>query len=254
MNRLVYIFIALVTLLSFAPSRAAAETTVLFDMYNPPYMYIKKGVAHGLYPAIVTEVFARMGMPVTCKAVPWKRALLHSRQGIAAIGGLYKTEARKEIYDYSDPFYTERLMVFVYNGAPFDYKGLESLNGKTVGVLQGWSYGDEFDHACEQGLFKAIPVHADIKNFIKLVEGRIDCVIATHISALHALRELPPGSSNRISMLEPPMAINDTHLGFGKTANEKALLEKFNATLRQMKESGEYEELLEEYGVRAQDE
>lgn len=250
LRKITFILIAVLLLLPFAPVQADAEITVLFDRYNPPYMYDDQGDARGLYPGIVTRVFELMGMTAKCKAVPWKRALDLSCQGQAAIGGLYKTAERECIYAYSEPLYTERLMVYVNENNMFDFKGLESLNDKNVGVLQGWSYGDGFDKARSANLFRTHSVNTDLKNFQILAESRTDCVIATRISATLVLKS---GKFTAIRMLKTPLTINHTHIAFAKTPENKALVEQFNAALRKFKESGEYQKLLEEYGIGPQD-
>jgi len=114
-------------------------------------MYAKGEVAAGLYPALFKEAFSRMGVRTELTAVPWKRALDDTDAGRAGTGGIYQNSERLKKYDFSEPFYEERLAIFVPTGKEFGFDKMEDLYGKSFNVLSGWSYGDDFDAAVKAG-------------------------------------------------------------------------------------------------------
>ena len=221
-----------------------AQTRVVVDDANPPFMYAgADGRAEGLYPAILRAVFKRMDQPLEVLAVPWKRALIMSRDGTAGIGGLYKNTERLKVYDYSDRIFSEKLLLYVPADKTFPFSGLDDLKGKHLGVIRGWSYGNQFDAARRDGLFKTESVRSDANNFLKLAAGRIDAVVAIEVSGRAALKKL--GLQKRIVPLNHPIAVNDTYLAFSQSWNERALLARFNKALTGMRRDGSFARLVQ---------
>ena len=63
---------------------------------------------------------------------------------------IYKNNMRLNIFDYSDPLFEEHLAVYVKKGKGFSYTRLSDLRGKSIGLVRGWSYGEDFDAAWEK--------------------------------------------------------------------------------------------------------
>jgi polar amino acid transport system substrate-binding protein len=90
---------------AFADTGGSQLLTINVDNHNPPFMYGDGESAQGLYPEIIKEVFGRLKIPVRIIAMPWKRALAMSIAGQAGIAGVYKTDDRLKVLDFSKPFY-----------------------------------------------------------------------------------------------------------------------------------------------------
>lgn len=215
---------------------------VAVDGGNPPFRYEKDNKAAGLYPMLIQEAFKRMGVAATVKTYPWKRALEMGERGDVGIAGILKTEQRLQIYDYSAPLYTEKFMIYVKQDNSFEFNDINDLKGKTLGVLFGWNYGDAFDQAKVQGLFKTEEVPTDSANFEKLLLGRVDCVVSIELTGLQIIQEKQ--YAEKIEVLATPLAVNDTYLVFARSTQQTVLLEKFNAALAAMRQDGTYLELL----------
>ena len=134
---------------------ARAETWVAIDNANPPFMYQQDNQPMGLYPLIVQAVFARLGEPLSIQAMPWKRALLRGAAGEVGIAGIYQNAERLQVFDYSAPIFEERLLLYVHREKPLQFRGIEDLHGKRIGVIRGWSYTEEFDQAARTGQIDA---------------------------------------------------------------------------------------------------
>lgn len=230
------------------PTLVSAQPTpnngivIAVDSGNAPFMYEKDGQAAGLYPDLLQEAFKRMGTTVSIKAYPWKRALALSERGEVGVGGIYKNDARLKIYDYSAPLFSEKILIYVKKGNGFEYKSVDDLKGKTIGVLSGWSYGDAFDQAKTQGSFKVEEVTNDNVNFEKLTLGRVDAVLAIELTAQQIISA--KNYDGQVEALSTPLTISDTYLVFAKSAQQTALLEKFNSVLKAMQEDGTYDSLV----------
>ena len=163
-----------------APGSEAARPVIVVDVdaENPPFMYSRAGYAVGLYPAVIRAALGRCHDNVRVQAKPWRRAFVEIDKAQAGVGGLYKNAERLAKYDFSEPIYVENIAVFYRTVRPFDFRTVADLYGKRVGVLRGWSYGDDFDAARRNGAIATEEVSSDRSNFLKLTDGRLDAVLA----------------------------------------------------------------------------
>lgn len=242
MNRRTFLLACLaVSLLSV--SAGAEPLLVMFDKANPPFMYATvDNKAAGVYPALVAEAFSRMEQPAVLEVLPWKRALHFLDNGRGGLAGLYMTEERLKRYDYSEPLHTETTLVVQRASAPFPYLGLESLRGRTLGVLRGWSYGDEFEKARAAGLFTTEEVEGDAQNFEKLLAGRIDALLAVKESAETYMAS--SASREKFTVQERPFARNNAYLAFSKESHMREFLDRFNKALAEMRRDGAWDSIL----------
>lgn len=111
MKRLARIVATAFAVLSF--SAFSAENIVIsFDAANPPFMYEQNGKAAGLYPAIIKAAFQHMQMGVTLQVKPWARVIRELDMGMTGVGGIFRTVERERKYDYSEPVFAEKLLVY----------------------------------------------------------------------------------------------------------------------------------------------
>ena len=162
---------------------------VVVDENYPPYTFGTAKQANGLYPKLIEAIFARMGVEVEIQALHWEEALKAGEEGKAAVGGIYKNSARLKIHDYSEPLFEERLALYVKKGKTFHFTRLSDLQGKTIGLIHGWSYGEEFDIARTKYHFTVEEVETDVQNFKKLASGKIDCMVANQVAAARIIQK-----------------------------------------------------------------
>lgn len=219
-----------------------ADPVIAIDNANPPFMYQEEGQAKGLYPVLLRAVFQRAGIEVEVRAMPWKRALQMGENGKVGIGGIYKTAPRLEIFDYSQPLFDEKLLIYVRKGAAIKFEQISDLYDKRIGVIRGWSYTAAFDEALKSGRILASLSSSDDANFRMLASGRLDAVIAIELAGQRLIQQL---QLSNVQALEPPLSINPTYLVFGKKAQQQALLQRFDQSLLGMREDGSLDELVQ---------
>ncbi len=228
-------------LLSVAPRQVLGQVTVQFDAANPPFMFQRGGAPAGLYPVLFAEAFRRAGVKATLRAVPWRRALAALDAGRAGVGGIYQNAERAAKYDFSPPFFQERIAIYFPAGK--DASGtLEDLLGKRVGVLRGWSYGDAFDAAAAAGKLSREEVESDEQNLRKLAGGRLDAVLAIVESGDEQVRAAK--LETRVKRLPGLLLTNPVHLAFAKSADKKDVLAKFAAAIEAMKKDGSFDAIV----------
>ena len=226
-------------------SGANDKIVIAVDDNYPPYMYGTTEKAKGLYPALIEQVFVRTGIEVEVRPLPWEMALKSAEEGHAAIGGLYKNNARLEIYDYSEPLFEERLSVYVKKGRAFDFTQLSDLQGKIIGLTRGWSYGEEFDAARKDYNFTVEEDISNEGNFRKLVSDKIDCLILDQVAASRIIHRENLG--DQVEKLDNPAAVNHTYIAFAKHLEKQGVLNRFNQVLEDMKNVGSYEQLIQNF-------
>lgn len=237
----------LTLLILLATPPLLAQTTpiaIAVDSAYPPYMY-GTTPAKGIYPEIIRAAFQEYGIPVAVIGYPWKRALTMGKEGKVAVGGIYQNLERLKIFDFSDPLFTETLVVCVKKGRRFTFRGMIDLKGKRVGINRGWSYGEVFDTARRSGLLTADETADNLANLKKLLMDRVDCIIAETVSLHRILNQ--KGWRDQIDVLDPPAAVNSAYLVFAKHARQSHLLETFNLGLFQIRENGTYHRIMDTF-------
>ena len=221
--------------------RAAEPVVIVFDADNPPFMFGLNDHPAGIYPALVSAAMERASIPVRLEIRPWKRALAEGETGKSGIGGIYQNEERARKYDFSDPIMTENIVVYFNRATPIDFRTVSDLQGKTIGVIRGWSYGDAFDAARRNGLFMVEEVSGDRSNFMKLADGRLDAILSIEESGQATIAAA--GLSN-IGQSRSYLASNKAYLAFAKSAQQKDILAGFNKALSAMRHDGTFDRIV----------
>ncbi|OWY38082.1 hypothetical protein CEK28_14250 [Xenophilus sp. AP218F] len=227
--------------------RAQAPDRLIVDLDagNPPFMYADpRGAASGLYPRLIAAACRQAGIPLTLRALSWRRALYELRQGGAAVGGIYKTAEREKRYDFSQPLFQERIVLVYPQLKPLVFRRLADLDGLRVGVIAGWSYGDAFDQARSTSKFSAYEADNDSQNLQLLTLGRLDAALGVQEAMQAALRD---GRHRGLAIAPTPLAINATFLAVNKNARQQALLPRFNQALDKMRRDGSYQRLVQSF-------
>ena len=228
-----------------APGSEATRPVIVVDVdaENPPFMSSRAGYAVGLYPTVIRAALGRCHGNVRVQAKPWKRAFVEIDKARAGVGGLYKNAERLAKYDFSDPIYVENIAVYYRQVRPLEFRSVSDLHGKKVGVLRGWSYGDAFDTARTNGSIATEEVSGDRSNFLKLLDGRLDAVLAIEESGRTTLAAPRMRGIDQAGVY---LASFPVHLAFNKAAGKGDLLACFNKALAEMKIDGSFDRIVRE--------
>lgn len=230
--------LALTTLMfaGLGPAMAQAGELILVDETAPPYMYDTPRGPAGVCPAIVREIFHRLGETVRIQAVPWKRLLAQLENGSAGVACARMTGERQELMDFSDSLLPVTFTILTRRGRITEYTGLDSLRGRTVGIRRGWSYGEAFDHVRASGAMRIEEASGDGQNFEKLLDGRIDAAILAEPSADMLLAAFDAG--DRIVVFGDDTLTGEKRIAFPKSASKGALIGRINTELAAMRADG----------------
>ena len=246
------------------PVAAAAQdaTKVLRCGWYPwdPYQYIavKQEIRQltGLDVQLVRAIFSRLGYQVSYDEVGWRQHQLDVKNGVRDIAaGAFRNPERAEYAYYSAPYRKETDVVYVRKGeaSRFNYGSVSELLARfreqnlRLGVISGFYYGPELaqylgDPANASRIHR---VANDVENFQNLLDRRIDAFVADRL--VGETLAWKHGWQLAVEELSPPVYSADIHVIFSRKTTTPELVESFNRSLEELKQSGQYSRIVREY-------
>jgi ABC-type amino acid transport substrate-binding protein len=225
-----------------------AETlVVLGDHGYAPVIYSQNVKPAGLLPAILARASALTGDHYDLRLSPWKRAYEMAARGEGGVVGVSLNKERARIFDFSRPLYDDDIQIVTLKGKTFPYAKLEDLKGKTIGGINGASYGDDVDKAIVSGLFVVDRDVGQAGRLRKLMAGRLDAAFigngqAGFDSIVSSEEELRNNRAQFV-VLSTPLTRDPLHLAFPKSMHKREALDRFDAALEKLTQSGELKRL-----------
>ncbi|BBE32083.1 ABC transporter substrate-binding protein [Tepiditoga spiralis] len=204
---------------------------------------------YGFFSRVVTDSFKNVGIKVEYGFFPWKRSYVLAENGSwdGSLGWSRNEEREKSFY-YSDPVIELKDFLFYKKDKKIKFESYEDLRGKTIGIVIGYYYGKEFEKAQKAGIFKVDQSTSDEINLKKLLAGRIDCTILTYDIAMDILKnKFKKEEIEQITNTKKPTKVSPYYLILNKKdKNNENIIKLFNKGLKQLKESGKYDQYLKE--------
>jgi hypothetical protein len=180
------------------------------------------------------------------RTYPWPRAERNARNGDGLIFGLPKNADRERALRYSEAAVSSTLWLVTRSDATFPFEKLSDLRGKTIGAVRGYGYGEEFERARIEKLFKVeddLPSRAT--RLQRLLLKRVDAVLlfqtgwqtaADMEAELRAFAApltkdipLPPGVT--LSVLPTPVQVDTQQFFAVARSRDDGLIDRINAAL-----------------------
>ncbi|WP_232821148.1 substrate-binding periplasmic protein [Oceanimonas marisflavi] len=224
------ITLLLLTLLS--PSALAVPRTVTACGHpvSPPLSWEQNGELTGITPHLARKLLAEHGYRVDMRVFGnWERCQMAARQGkVDLVVAAYKTKERDRHFVFSTtPIVADPVVLFTHfgNGSRTPW----NLTDKTLGLLLGDSFGDEFDHLVA-GHPHVERVATGRQNFRKLALGRIDYMpIGLATGKLQAQKL---GLTGQLLPLPELLTLEHYHLAIPKGSVLEPLLPALSARLQ----------------------
>lgn len=212
--------------------------------------YLSKDLKHyGVAARIVTESFALEGVKVEYGFFPWARSKFLAQEGEwdGSAVWIHNAERAKDFL-FSDSVVEAKNVFFHLENYSFDWNTIDDLKEIPIGGTIEYSYGEAFQNAEKTGKIKVQRAPSDEINFRKLLAGRIKIFPCVLDNSYHLLQKrFKPGEIQLITY--HPKAVNAiaNHLILSKKIERnKHMLILFNKGLKRLKESGKYNQYLEE--------
>jgi polar amino acid transport system substrate-binding protein len=218
-----------------------AETITLANGEWAPYMSPKLKKA-GYVSDIVVKAFKKEGIDVKWVFLPWKRGYEEAKSGKfqgTAIWG-YNADRAKDFL-YTDTVLDLKTAFFIKKGSHFKFNTIADLKGKKLGGVIGYAYGIE--DAEKAGKVKINRIAKPDANYKKLLAGRLDAVLEDSQVGLKSIHDL--GMDGKIVMYKTPLKSRKYSVIVSKKVpNGPQLVAAFNAGLKKLKASGEFDAIL----------
>ncbi|WP_413467990.1 ABC transporter permease subunit [Glutamicibacter sp. JL.03c] len=212
------------------------------DTTFAPFEFRKDGELTGIDMDILQAIAEDQGFKVEVRSLGFSAALaaLSANQVDGVIAGMSITDERKEIYDFSEPYFESGVQMAV-SQKDEDIKGYEDLDGKTV-VAKTGSEGEAYAKSISKeygfkvkSLDQSATMYESVKSGSAVAVFDDYPVLAYGIAQGNGLKTVTdkvPGGS----------------YGFAVNKGENtALLAAFNDGLAELKANGEYQKILDEY-------
>ncbi|MGL6041993.1 MAG: substrate-binding periplasmic protein [Deefgea sp.] len=229
-----------------SPSYAGQQTVALANGEWPPLLG-EHLPNHGYASQIVHRAFALQQVNVVYRFYPWKRSLEEARSGRIAGTLLWsKTADREKDFLISQPVYRSKTMLFFNRKNPLLWQELADLKGRSVGITNGYSYGQEWEKLILNRTLLPDQANTDAQNFAKLLANRIDAFPCEEIIGMHIIRhQFGAQAIQQINISSKPVHEETMHLLISRHHPQAAeLMRRFNAGLAQMKRNGELDAIL----------
>ncbi|MFP4115034.1 MAG: transporter substrate-binding domain-containing protein [Spirochaetales bacterium] len=223
-----------------SPSEPARSVLVGGDHLYPPFEFLDDdGDPAGFNIDLVRRIAEIMNLDITISLVPWSEARSRLAAGeIDMLAGMYRTEERDRLYDFTVPHFVATYAVFVPVSSDIDEPA--DLDDKAIVVHRG-DLGHDF--VVEQGLGRSVILVDDWPDVIEeLASGRGDAAI---FGMGQGMRELRRSQRRSIRMIESPILRRP--YGMAVREGDAELLAILNEGLGILKATGEFDAIYQEW-------
>ncbi len=227
----------------------AADNIQLSLMEYAPLMGEKlKG--YGIEPAVVTAAFKKVNVDVKYDFFPPKRTFQAAKDGVYdGTVGWVRSEEREKSFYYSEAIFQAPLLLFHLKEFRFDWETIDDLRGVLIGITANHYYGPAFQNALDAGNLIVDVASKDTLQFDKLLRHRIKINPMNLYTGYYMIQEKFTPEKAAIFTHHPrPLKTSVYHVLFPRKVKESAArVDLFNEGLQQLKDSGEYDKIIETY-------
>lgn len=200
-----------------------------------------KGEYVGIDMELIKAIAKQQGFTIEIANPGFDAALnaVQSGQADAAIAGMSITDQRKEIFDFSDSYYTSKILLGVKSGSKIS--SYKDLKGKTVGAKKGTASYDFLDNNKDKYNYSLKAFDEASSMYDSLNSGSIVALMDDEAILKYAIQQ---GRQFETPIKGEPSG----EYGFAvKKGSNPELIEMFNNGLAALKKSGEYKKILNHY-------
>lgn len=233
--------------LFFACCTLSIQAEVVTAAQDPWPPFVNASGDPGISVEITRAALETQGYQLEMQIMPWSRALNEVKNAnIDLLVATWYTDERTAYLKYSEAYATNSIRFITPAADTFEYNGLDSLSGKSVGIVRGYGYGDEFLSAPN---FQRPETNDLIANLKKVTSKRIDMTLEDEIVARAQMARAGLDAS-QFRFVSTPLSENHLHVTSG-LANSRAekIINAFNAGLAIIKSNGTYDAIMAKYGI-----
>lgn len=205
----------------------------------------------GYVVEVAQRIFNAVGHDVIYQKVPWKRAISGTQKGqYTAIIGATVNQENSGLILPQEHFCTLENDYYVQAGNTWVYQGPDSLKGKTLGIINGYFYGN-IQSYIDTGTIKTEKMTGDtalLLNLKKLIGGRFFALVDWGPVVDNLAQQ--QGLSKEIVHAGRGGNTTPLYLGFGSAHQDYADI--WDKGLKDLKSHGLLEPILQKYGLSSE--
>lgn len=217
--------------------------TVGIDTTYPPFEFEENGEYKGIDIDLINAIAENQGFEIEFSPMDFGGIIpaMQAGQLDIAIAGMSITDERKEVVDFSDPYFDAGLSLVV-QADNNEITSLEDLEGKTIAVKSGTT-GAQFARDNEEEYGYEIAQFEDSPSmFQEVSNGNADALIEDYPVIAYAIAE----SGLDLKTVGDRLTGDQYGIAVLKGENQE-VLEKINAGLQELRDNGKYDEILGTY-------
>ncbi|MDR2080428.1 MAG: transporter substrate-binding domain-containing protein [Campylobacteraceae bacterium] len=220
---------------------AGVKTDVPKLGYQDPFNNTIDGFEIDIAKAVAKKILGENGsvklIPVRTKT---REDALNSGEVDLIIATFSITEERKQLYNFSDAYYTDGVALMVKNGSSI--KSFNDLDGKSVGIVHDATAKDVLQEKARNSDIKikffSFGTYSEVKSALN--SGMIDCFSADKSILL--------GHQNKNTVILDDI-LSQEEYGIASKKGDTALAKLVNEAVNELKVSGELDKIREKWGL-----
>lgn len=242
---------SIVPALFLAASMAHAEESVTIVAENDwyPYCADRNGKSEGFAVDVVEAAFKAAGVKLTLKSMPYARGMEEVKKGTEV--GVFNTsknqELEKEYIFHTNELFTAKIVIMAPANSTDSGLTTKLLEGKSVGVTNGYTYGNEFD---SNKAIKKDPGVDDKTILKKLAAGRTQYAVIYDQVAKSLIAENKADLDGKLKQVGQ-VSEDKLYISFSKTNKDGAKFAAlFDKGIETIKKNGEYKKIEEKWAAK----
>ncbi len=228
--------------LAAVPAYEPADRVYVFrsDRNYPPFEYVEDGELTGFSVELLRRVAELTGINVQIEAGTWSETLTELANGqIDGVTAMFVSEERKSIANFSDSYLSLSHSLFVHADSPL--RSFEDILDACVAVQKGAITHDYLLSRVFAGTLITEPTPTDVLQ--RVASADCESALLLRMQGFYLINKL---GLDTVIEAESDI-IPQQHLCFAVAPNNAWLLEQLNAGLQILKETGQFDEILQRW-------
>jgi ABC-type amino acid transport substrate-binding protein len=218
----------------------------------PPFEFVvekDKGIIgeyDGIDIVLMKEIADKLGMELEVSNMTFESIIgaVSSGKADLAVAGMTVDAERLESLDFTDTYWAAIQTILVGKDNT-DITNVESLSGKTVGVVTGYTGDTTLSEIASEKNITLKRYNKGIDAVQELINGKLDAAVIDSPTAESFIKENP-----EIKGVTDDKFFETEEYAIGVKKGNKELLDKVNTALKEIKEAGRIEEIAKEVDAR----
>lgn len=214
----------------------------------PPFTNVEEERALAL--DIVEEGLKRNDLQAKYNILDFTNVMEEIKAGKAdGSAALWKSPEREETMLFSQPYLDNQLILVGRKGSNVEVSSFEELEGKRIGVVEDYAYGEELDRGKNNEIVYG---ESDQQNVERLLSEQLDYILVESILLTYLMNYQMNDVTEFLEIGEVPMLVKSLHLAIRKDVpGAEEIIAEFDESIIAMIADGTYNEVLGLNWVRA---